>query len=416
MVTLLDYLPSLRRAAPQRIAAEEWPHTTAVDDLGRLCVGGLALTDAAAEFGTPVDVLDETDLRQRLRRYRAGSGDMVPVLTAAALPTTVMRWIDDEGLGLAIRRGIDLAAALAGGVNTTRMVLHARGLSHDDLLAGAAAAPGRIVVESTMDVAYLCGTTRGPQRVLVGAIEDAPDPELIERVLRDPLLELVGLHCRPTDDVERSVRSLLSSMKAVLRTNGKLMTEVHLTIDSETGPLELAAETGEALENACAATRLPRPRLVVEPRWPVLSLAGVTVYRVASVAPSVTGSRIIVDVDAAVTASASNGVVALANRHPLSRTERVTVVAGDVEIARNIELACGIHAGDVLAVTRACGLSTAPLVAVHRGVTSALTRRMTIADALARDLGYSARHGHDEHLGGQDPHRHALARSELPRS
>jgi diaminopimelate decarboxylase len=98
----------------------------------------------------------------------------------------------------------------------------------------------------------------------------------------------------------------------------------------------------------------------------------------------------------------------------LSRTERVTVVAGDVEIARNVELPCDIHAGDVLAVTRACGLSTAPLVAVHRGVISALTRRMTISDALSRDLGYSARHGHDEHLGGQNPHRHALAGSELP--
>jgi diaminopimelate decarboxylase len=88
VVTLLDHLPSLRYAAAQRIAKDDWPRTTVVDELGRLCVGGVALTDIAAEFGTPVGVLDETELRHELRRYRADAGEMVPVLPGRAVPTT----------------------------------------------------------------------------------------------------------------------------------------------------------------------------------------------------------------------------------------------------------------------------------------------------------------------------------------
>jgi hypothetical protein len=48
-MTLLDYLPSLHKAATPRIDPAIWPLTTTVDELGRLCVGEVPLTDIADE-------------------------------------------------------------------------------------------------------------------------------------------------------------------------------------------------------------------------------------------------------------------------------------------------------------------------------------------------------------------------------
>lgn len=385
-MTLLDHLPSLRRAAAQRISADLWPHSTIVDELGRLCLGGVPIADVAAEFGTPTNLLDEVELRDRLHSQHA-AGDLVPLLAAKSLPTTVMSWVDDEGIGLAIGSGADLAAARAAGVDPTRMVVHARGLSHDDLVLAASVAPGRLVVESTMDVAYLCGRTSGRQRILVGAPDGAPDPAVVERVLREPGLELVGFHSRPDDDVERSVRRLFSAMRATRRDHGRFLTEVHLTFDSD----PVTAFVDDALDAACAATRLARPRVVLETGCSAVTFAGVTACRVASVI-SPAGSPRIVVVDAGVLPP-SDGVVALANRHPLSTAERVTVTAGETEIARNILLPCDIHAGDLLAVARSCAADGSPVVAVRGGTTTALTRRLLVEEVLARDLGYSARAG-----------------------
>jgi hypothetical protein len=69
-----DSLRDLAVAAARhhtRIDRAIWPLTTHVDELRRLCVGGVALTDVADEFGTPTYVIDEADFRQRIRRYRA---------------------------------------------------------------------------------------------------------------------------------------------------------------------------------------------------------------------------------------------------------------------------------------------------------------------------------------------------------
>lgn len=385
-MTLLDHLPSLRRAAAQRISADLWPHSTVVDELGRLCLGGVPITDVAAEFGTPTHLLDEVEVRDRLHSQHA-AGDLVPVLAARFLPTTVMRWVDDEGIGLAVRSGADLAAARATCVDPARMVVHARCLSHDDLVLAASVAPGRLVVESTMDVAYLCGRTSGRQRVLVGAPDGAPDPAVVERVLREPGLELVGFHSRPDDDVERSVRRLFSAMRATRRDHGRFLTEVHLTFDSD----PVTAFVDDALDAACAATRLARPRVVLETGCAAVTFAGVTACRVASVI-SPAGSPRIVVVDAGVT-NPADGAVALANRHPLSTAERVTVTAGETMIARDILLPCDIHAGDVLAVARSCAADGSPVVAARGGTTTALTRRVLVEEVLAHDLGYSARTG-----------------------
>jgi len=61
-MTLLEILPSLRQANP-RIDRAIWPLSAHVDELGRLCVGEMPLTEVANQFGTPTYVIDEADGR-----------------------------------------------------------------------------------------------------------------------------------------------------------------------------------------------------------------------------------------------------------------------------------------------------------------------------------------------------------------
>ncbi|BDB44688.1 hypothetical protein IWGMT90018_51340 [Mycobacterium kiyosense] len=69
-MTLLDLLPTMGKAAPRRLDPALWPTTASCDEGGRICVGGVPLTDVADEFDTPAYVIDEADFRQRARRCR----------------------------------------------------------------------------------------------------------------------------------------------------------------------------------------------------------------------------------------------------------------------------------------------------------------------------------------------------------
>jgi len=60
----------MNAAAQTLVDRAIWPLTTTVDEFGRLCVGGTAMTEVADKFGTPTYVIDETDFRHRIRHYR----------------------------------------------------------------------------------------------------------------------------------------------------------------------------------------------------------------------------------------------------------------------------------------------------------------------------------------------------------
>lgn len=398
-VTLLDHLPSLRCAAAQRIDAAEWPRTAAVDELGRLCIGGVALSDLADEFGTPAYVVDEADFRHRLHRCRADSPRMVPIVAGTSLPTTVMRWIDDEGLGMALRGATELAVAHAARVCSARLVLHACGLHHDELTACAQAGPGRIVVDSPLDVAYLGGIAQRGQRIVIRAIGAGPDPATVDRVLLNPDLHLVGLHSGATN-VELGIRGLVASMAKIRRGHGTILTEVSLTVAS--GTLEPSGSVQEAIEEAldegCAAFRFPRPRVVVENRSSPIDLASVSVHRVTSVVTPPVGPRMVV-IDGRITESV-RGPVVLANRHPLSVHELVTVSAADTVIADDVVLPRDIHPGDVLAIASGT-LGEGVAISARKGLAHRMIHGTRIEDALRRDVNFhSAGGGHHQHRGG----------------
>ncbi|CDO25195.1 diaminopimelate decarboxylase [Mycolicibacterium mageritense DSM 44476 = CIP 104973] len=446
-MTLLEILPSLRDAAIPRIDPAIWPLTTRVDEQGRITIGRLALTEIADEFRTPAYVLDEADFRSRARHYRSAlRGTEVVYAGKALLTTRVARWAAEEGLGVDVSSAAELATALAGGVAPDRIVLHGNAKSCDELRDAVDVGVGRVVVDSLMEIAYLAGLARRRQRVLIRvtpgidigghravatgvcdqkfgfALTGEHAFEAVARVLASPQLELVGLHCHigslvtDPEPYGEAIRRLIAAMADVRRTHGVTLTELNIggghgvpyvPGDKALDLSALAEVIDEALDAACATERFPRPRVVVEPGRAISARAGVTLYRVCAV-KSQPGGRTFVAVDGGMSDNprvalyGAKYTVALANRHPLGPSMKVTVAgrhceSGD-EIIRDVDLPADIRPGDLLAVacTGAYHHSMAstynmvgrpPVVSVRDGRAELLVRRETTADLLARDLG-----------------------------
>ena len=421
-MTLFEILPSLRHAVTPRIDRAIWPLTTRVDELGRLCVGDMALSEVADQFGTPTYVIDEADFRHRIRRYRSALPEARMVYAGRALLTTaIARWVAEEGCGLGVCSPGELATALLAGVAPKRIIVHGMATTPGELCHAANAGVGRIVVGSPIEVAFLAAGVRQPQalQIRVWPDIDRHAADTIQRALDQPLLHLVGLRCHLGSQVTdpslygEAIRQMVPLMAQIRARHGLLLTELNIgggqgvpygSGDPELNLDALGDFVDDALDASCAAERFPRPTVVVEPGRAISARAGVALYRVLWVQSQPDGrTSVVVDGGLSdnprVALDDASYTVAVANRHPMTATQPMTVIgrqceSGD-ELARDVPLHADLRAGDLLAV--ACTgayhhnkastymVGRPPMVAVKDGRTRELVRRETIADLLSRD-------------------------------
>ncbi len=436
-MALFELLPSLRHGLNPHLDRAIWPLSAYVDGLGQLCVGGVAATEIAAEFGTPTYVVDEDDFRARIRCYRAALPDVELVYAGMALlSAAVAGWAAAEGAGVAVCSGGELATVLAGEVPASRITLHGNAKTPGELHDAAAAGVGRVVIDSPSEIALLATRVHRRQRVLVRVIPDTDTDQkfgfalaagqaggAVKRVLDQPSLDLIGLHCQLGSQLtdpglySQAIRQMIAVMAQVRDRHQVVLTELNLggghavpyrPGDPELNLHALAGIIDGAVRSACAEHRYPRPQIVIEPGRAIAARAGMTLYRVIAVKRQ-PGGRTFVAVDGGISDNprvrlhGAKYTVALANRHRPTATAPATVVgrhgeAGD-EIARDVDLPTDIHPGDLLAVActgayhhsmgSSCNLEGRPaLVAVADGQSRELVRRETIADLLARDRGW----------------------------
>jgi diaminopimelate decarboxylase len=154
-----DVLPEDHPAGPaddlNALDAHVWPRGATRED-GVLTIGGVDVRDLAKEYGTPLYVYDEEDVRSRAREYAAAfhDGD-VHYAGKAFLCTAVARWLHEEGLGLDVCSGGELAVALAAGFPTERITLHGSNKASWELDKALEVGVGRIVVDSFEEIARL---------------------------------------------------------------------------------------------------------------------------------------------------------------------------------------------------------------------------------------------------------------------
>ncbi|NBQ43744.1 MAG: diaminopimelate decarboxylase, partial [Mycobacteriaceae bacterium] len=107
------------------LAPNVWPRNLTRGDDGVVRIAGVAVTDLAAQYGTPLFVIDEDDFRSRCREMAAAfGGENVHYAAKAFLCGELARWVDDEGLSMDVASGGELAVALHAGFPPERIALH----------------------------------------------------------------------------------------------------------------------------------------------------------------------------------------------------------------------------------------------------------------------------------------------------
>ncbi|AYJ50657.1 diaminopimelate decarboxylase [Rhodococcus sp. P1Y] len=323
-----------RPASPQEMTtlpAHVWPaHAErGEDDVVRLA--GVSVTELAAEYGTPLFVIDEDDFRTRAREMAAAFGDPARVHYAskAFLCGEIARWVADEGLSLDVCSGGELGIALAAGFPAERIAMHGNNKSVDELIAGVRAGVEHVVLDSMIEIDRLDSVAADNGvvqdvlvRVTVGveahthefiatahedqkfgfSLADGSALEAIERVFATDHLRLVGLHSHigsqifEVDGFELAAHKLVGLLRDVVSKFGVDKTSQIATIDLGGGmgisyipsddppPIaELAAKLRSIVATESTRVGLPVPNVDVEPGRAIVGPTTVTLYEVGTI-------------------------------------------------------------------------------------------------------------------------------------
>ncbi|MGC1213577.1 MAG: diaminopimelate decarboxylase [Micromonospora sp.] len=427
-----------------------WPRNVARAADGALEVAGLGVRELAAEYGTPVYVLDEDDLRSRCRDFRAAFPDAdVYYAGKAFLCRAVVRMIAEEGLFLDVCTGGELATALSAGMPAERIGFHGNNKSVAELTRAVDAGVGRIIVDSFAEIDRLTALAREhgvrPKvlvRVTVGV--EAHTHEFIAtahedqkfgfslaggaaaaaalKILDEGVLELRGLHSHIGSQIfdangfEVSARRVLGLQAQIRDARGVELPELDLgggfgiaytTQDDPATPHDLAKRLRRIVEAECAAEKLAVPQLSIEPGRAIVGPAVFTLYEVGTV-KDVDGLRTYVSVDGGMSDNIRTALydasysATLANRASSAEPLLARVVgkhceSGDI-VVKDEFLPADVQPGDLVAVpgTGAYCRSMAsnynhvprpPVVAVRDGRARLIVRRETEEDLLALDVG-----------------------------
>jgi diaminopimelate decarboxylase len=134
-----------------------YPLGSRVNERGHLELAGCDAVELAREYGTPVYVVVEDDLRARARAFvdalAARHRDFDVLFASKAFPcTAVYRVLADEGLACDVASGGELALALSAGFDARRTYMHGNAKSEDELRQALAAGVGHIVLDSRHDI------------------------------------------------------------------------------------------------------------------------------------------------------------------------------------------------------------------------------------------------------------------------
>ena len=404
-----DVLPEAHHASvPADVNALDaaiWP-TSAERRDGVVHVGGVPVTELAATYGTPALVLDEDDLRARARAHRTAFDDIdIYYAGKAFLCTAVARWIDEEGLGLDVCTGGELAVALAAGFPAERIALHGNNKSRAELQRAVDARLGHVIVDSFDEIARLADIAEAAgirQRVLVRvtvgveahthefiatahedqkfgfSLRDGAAEQAVAAVLAAPSLHLVGLHSHigsqifETAGFEVAAHRVVALAAAIRDVHGIELDEINLggglgiayvAGDDPETPKQTVDRLIAIVERECAAAGLRRPRLSLEPGRAIVGPSAITVYEVGTVKPVTLDGGVVrayVSVDGGMSDNIRTALYdaeytcTIANRISdvapvLARVVGKHCESGDV-VVRDAWLPADIRPGDLLAV------------------------------------------------------------------
>ena len=441
---LTPYEPERDTTSPNRNLT---PVTTAVDALGRLQVGGIALSELAQRYGTPLYVLDEATLRGTASAYRSALASCYPGQALALYASkansslAITAVVASEGLGLDAVSAGELLTAVQGGMPPERIVFHGNNKGLEELKL-AVDLGVTVVADNWLDLEQLALLEPGqPVRLMLrftpgiechtheyirtGHLDSkfGFDPDQLEAVLRHlltcPWARVTGLHAHIGSQIfelqpHRDLAGVMADALKLARELGHPVTDLnvggglgirYVASDDPPSIQDWVRTVAEAVAGACQERGLDLPRLLCEPGRSLVATAGVTLYSVGS-RKEIPGIRTYLSVDGGMSDNPrpityqSQYTAVLADRPEAEATDTVTLAgkhceSGDV-LLKDLALPPATT-GDVLAVfaTGAYNASMASnynriprpaAVLVHEGEAELVQRREQPEELLRYDV------------------------------
>jgi len=311
------------------LAPAVWPSSATRPD-GAIAIAGASLPDLAAEFGTPLYVVDEQDVRDRAVAVRSAFDDAFARVGSAAhvyyagkafLCTTVARWVVEEGLRIDVASGGELAVALAAGVDPALLGLHGNNKSLAEIDRAVGVGVGAIVLDSVVEVDRVSqaaqrhgvvqpvrlrinsGVHASTHEYLATAREDqkfgiplADAAEVVAAIRAQPSLRFLGLHSHIGSQIFESA-GFAEAARRLLAVHADLLAggdipELNLgggfgiayTGADVVTPIDrIAADFARVVAAECAELGIAVPTVAVEPGRAIVGPSTVTVYEVGTI-------------------------------------------------------------------------------------------------------------------------------------
>src|SRR5579859_6127971 len=402
-----DVLPADHPPAPpadlNALPAAIWPRGARRSDGGVLTLAGTDVRELAEQFGTPLYVRDEQDVRSRCRDYMEAFGPEARVFYAAKAfcSRAVLRWVNAEGLGVDVCTGGELETALSAGVPPEQITMHGNNKTQDELARAIAAGIGHIVADSFDEIARLSyltdGATYQPNilvRVTTGveahthefmatahddqkfgfSLASGAADEAVRRVIACPGVTFAGLHSHigsqifDTAGFEVAAHRVVGLAVRIAGEHGVEIAELDLgggfgiayTEEDDAPEIkDIAQSLRQIVDWQCRGAGLAAPRLTIEPGRGIVGPSMVTLYTVGTI-KDVDGLRTYVSVDGGMSDNIRTALydaeytTALASRESaappmLSRVVGRHCESGDI-VVRHAYLPSDLAPGDLLAV------------------------------------------------------------------
>lgn len=322
--------------------------TQRVNDRNHLEIGGCDVVDLAAEFGTPLYVMDEQAIRERCRAYKAAfaseyGGAAIAYAGKAFLVAAMCVLADQEGMWLDAASAGELFTAVRAGFPTERVLLHGNFKSPEELEMAVEHGVGFVVVDSLGELELLgaiCQNSGLTQRILL-RVNPGVDPhthrlistgqedskfgfnirngsamQAARLALETEGIDLAGVHCHvgsqllDTTPFVEAAPVMAKFVRAVLDETGQELEYLDVGgglgvryLEEHDPPSieKLAKAVSEAVIVAAAQEGIRKPKLILEPGRSIVGEAGTTIYSIGPIKtvgiPEPPGERTYLSVD-----------------------------------------------------------------------------------------------------------------------
>ncbi|MEG6572367.1 diaminopimelate decarboxylase [[Clostridium] cellulosi] len=360
-----------------------------INEKGNLTIGGYDTTEIAAEFGTPVYVMDEETVRKNCRLYKQSidnyyGGNGLPLYASKALSCKEMcRIAASEGLGLDVVSGGELYTAMEAGFPADKIYFHGNSKTREEIEYAVDCKIGCFVVDNIDELILLnkiCDEKGTKQDIMLRlkpgidahthdfirtgqidskfgfAIETGEADQAVKKALEYKNLNLVGVHCHigsqifEVEPFELAAQVMINFMADMKEKYHVVLSRLNLgggfgiKYIPENKPIKYdkyMEKVSETVRKTCEERGLDLPYILLEPGRSLVGEAGITLYRICSV-KTIPGVRTYVLTD---------GGMGDNPRYALYQAEYDAVIANKANEERTVKVTIGgryCESGDLI--------------------------------------------------------------------